>query len=513
MDDLTDKDIDLLEQLASLVSDVDLRARICDVLWVKDRNHQRGRQAIDLYIESFQVLRKDEEWVAAIERLRRAIQLSGFFGNGNDTKIVSIIEGTIEEYKEKTKNFFLVELMKLLLELRAGDPFKYANLSETLAKKAESERDWPTAREYWEIASKWHEKNGDDENKNKCLSMYAETYVKASMEVVSTENPSFFKAAYFIQSAIEAYRRVKGTKERRTQLHQLLLEYQEKSVGELKTISVETEVELSDQQEKIRSIMMGTESPEDAILKLATIMHVPKKTDIKNEVKDLFQKFPMKYLATGVIVNDKGKVVKKKPSLLSEDKDDVQAAEILEMHSSASLRRQFLALGILEPARRQMLLKYRFKLEHFLPFLIDNSFIPYGRELIYAEGFLAGLHGNFLVSTHLLIPQIEESIRYLLYKEGIIVSNLKADWTQDEYSLNKLLKVKKLEEILGEDIVFHLEGLLIEKSSINLRNLMAHGLMNYSEFNTPENLYLWWIILKLCCLFKKATWQSSREKD
>jgi len=100
LDDLTDKDIDLLEQMASLVSDVDLRARICDVLWVKERNHQRGRQAIDLYIESFQVLRKDEKWVAAIERLRRAIQLSGFFRNSNEAKIVSIIEGTIEEYKE-----------------------------------------------------------------------------------------------------------------------------------------------------------------------------------------------------------------------------------------------------------------------------------------------------------------------------------------------------------------------------------------------------------------------------
>jgi len=42
--------------------------------------------------------------------------------------------------------------------------------------------------------------------------------------------------------------------------------------------------------------------------------------------------------------------------------------------------------------------------------------------------------------------------------------------------------------------------LLIERSGSNLRNRMAHGLINDSEFNSPIMSYLWWVTLRLCCL-------------
>ncbi|WP_442949575.1 DUF4209 domain-containing protein [Nostoc sp.] len=40
----------------------------------------------------------------------------------------------------------------------------------------------------------------------------------------------------------------------------------------------------------------------------------------------------------------------------------------------------------------------------------------------------------------------------------------------------------------------------LQRSGSNLRNRMAHGLINDSEFNSPMMSYLWWVTLRLCCL-------------
>ncbi len=148
-------------------------------------------------------------------------------------------------------------------------------------------------------------------------------------------------------------------------------------------------------------------------------------------------------------------------------------------------------------------------MEDFAFIVINNPFIPPGREMIYARGLLEGLRGDFLVSTHLLIPQIEHSIRYLMEQQGCIVSGLDDRGVQDEHNINVLIRRPELVEILGEDIVFDLKGLLVHRFGTNLRNHMAHGLVEYNGFFTDDNSYLWWLTLHLCCLpIIKLNYQS-----
>ncbi|MGC1246144.1 MAG: DUF4209 domain-containing protein, partial [Spirulinaceae cyanobacterium] len=148
----------------------------------------------------------------------------------------------------------------------------------------------------------------------------------------------------------------------------------------------------------------------------------------------------------------------------------------------------------------QINLENNVSIEDFEFIVMNNPFIPPGREMIYAKGLLEGLRGDFLVSTHLLIPQIEHSIRYLMEQQGFIVSGLDDRGIQDEHNINALIRRPELVEILGEDIVFDLKGLLVHRFGNNLRNGMAHGLVDYNNFFSYENSYLWWLTLRLCCL-------------
>jgi hypothetical protein len=110
----------------------------------------------------------------------------------------------------------------------------------------------------------------------------------------------------------------------------------------------------------------------------------------------------------------------------------------------------------------------------------------------------------------LLIPQLENSIRHLLQRAGIVTSFSDQYGIQKEYDLNTLLYgdfEKVLNGILGEDMVFALKSLLVEATGSNLRNDFAHGLINTDGFASPSPIYLWWLVLRLCLV---PIWNAER---
>ena len=149
-----------------------------------------------------------------------------------------------------------------------------------------------------------------------------------------------------------------------------------------------------------------------------------------------------------------------------------------------------------------------------------NPFVPAGREQIFIDGFKAGLKGEYLVCTHLLIPQIENSIRVILERKGLLLPKLKEekkkhkgqkeqsyiqnqkDFIQEEYDLNKTLRSSDSETIFGEDMVFCLQALLVEKHGGNYRNKLAHGLIEYSDFFNGWSNFLWAVTIRLCYFFQ-----------
>jgi hypothetical protein len=98
---------------------------------------------------------------------------------------------------------------------------------------------------------------------------------------------------------------------------------------------------------------------------------------------------------------------------------------------------------------------------------------------------------------HLLVPQIENSIRYVLNQNGVITTTLR-NGIQKEKDINDLLPSEEVKDVLGEDLVFDLRGILIERFGHNLRNESAHGLMPEAAFYDASSVYLWWLLLHIC---------------
>lgn len=494
--DFNEQQLTLIKQLAPNIEDPELKARIADILWETQRDFEMAKIAVNSYLESAKRLEDPENCFYAFPRIERALRIAARLGKNNEffNNVINYIEHLLDKYQAEDPLFFSAKLMRLLQRQRLGDYLKYAQLSEQVAQQSTQ---WDRAREYWEVASRWYALNKDQENQKRIQINIAETYVEEAKIAVSNSTPSYMMAAFCLQKAIEAYRKIGGTKERREELHKLLLEYQPQSMSEMGKIS--QEIDIRHIAENVMKQVSG-KSLQEAIIQLALMGCSPSIEDLRLRIQKHIQNHPLQFIHNGILQNESGKNVANIPSIISDDPETSEKALQAHMQKYTQFDKSIQTIAVIHPAIYQINLEHNPSVEDFAWIVINNPFIPPGRENIYARGFWEGIKGDFLVSTHLLIPQIEHSIRYLLERRGCIVSGLDDRGIQDEHNINVLIHRPELIEMFGEDIVFDLKGLLVDRYGNNLRNQMAHGLLGYEDFFSAMNCYLWWLTLRLCCL-------------
>ena len=89
---------------------------------------------------------------------------------------------------------------------------------------------------------------------------------------------------------------------------------------------------------------------------------------------------------------------------------------------------------------------------------------------------------DYISSIHVLIPQIENTLRVLLEQKGINVMNLQKPVS---YYLTLFELIDRGTEILGNDFAEFLKLKLADPASINLRNRVCHGI--YEDFPNTDN--------------------------
>ncbi|MEA5546178.1 DUF4209 domain-containing protein [Limnoraphis robusta CCNP1324] len=503
-DNFIEEYLDFLAEIAPEISDPELQARVTDILWCKRRNYQMAQLAVPAYIQSAIELENSARRVRCFTRIERAFRLARKI-NYQVEKVVQHIETVLERYNGEDPCLLSARLMELLQEkevqkYRVVDSTKYANIAEKAATIAESIGDWDGAREYWEIKAKWHRLEKDKDKERAALRLAAETYIKEAENAVKNSPTPYLVASNILERAIEAFRKIPGTKEEKEQdkkrvdeAHKLLLQYQEKSMQELVTIESER-IDCSKEVEKARASVRGKKL-QDALFALARLASPPKVSQLRQQADQIAKDDPLfPYISISkVMINEMGKVVARQSGKTEEETK-------FEMYTNAAYYQSIQARVLIEPARDQINLEHPIQVKDLLPIVANSPFVPPDRQYLFAKGLYAGLTGDFFTSTHILIPQIENSIRYLLRKQGVLPSSYKEQGIQDERNLNETLYCPEITSIFDEDTLFDLQGLLVERSGSNLRNRMAHGLINDDGFLSYLMSYLWWLTLRLCCL-------------
>jgi len=140
--------------------------------------------------------------------------------------------------------------------------------------------------------------------------------------------------------------------------------------------------------------------------------------------------------------------------------------------------------------------------DDIIEFLKENSDVFTEESLKFIkDGIERYFNGDFIGSIHILLPQIEATIRLMMQNAHIPTTIQIRDGIM-EGDINHYLKDPAVKQnILGENFTFWLRILLTEKiGGLNLRNNLAHGLIEYDSLNCEIASGILFIFLKLGCL-------------
>jgi len=506
-EDLADSDLDALSGIVTTVTDAEFRARISDVLWACRRDFKAAQSAVDAFLESAATWKTDDLWPPYEERLSRAAQLGKTLGSGKPyhQKAIAAVEDGIKEFENNPKAGLLCHrLMCILLAHGMGDGVRYAALAEKLAGEMANRAEYDFSHAYSLLAADWFHKLKNQAERDRCTLAAAESLVAKAENERDREKFGLRYSAHWMGRALEALRQARADANRIKEIHLRFLDLQQRAQGDFKTIELDSDkidqLRASEKQmrEAAANHVHGLRF-EDAV---ARFVHITRPTDLDSLVKE------MESASKGLIwhkivgleaLDTSGKVADTLPPSGVESPDDAADAQRKRAVLQARETRWPLASEwLIEPARATIVSEHGIRPVNIAFIVTRNPFIPPGHEGIYLRGLMEGFLGDWLVSMHLLIPQVEASLRHILQQHGFVTSILESDGTQKERDLNQLLWMEELGQILDPNTLFDLRGILIERFGHNMRNESAHGLMPEAAFFQPAAVYLWWLVLRLC---------------
>jgi len=210
--------------------------------------------------------------------------------------------------------------------------------------------------------------------------------------------------------------------------------------------------------------------------------------------------------------DQQGKMIAQSPSASFADKPSEEWFDH-ESLIEVSLHYHVEAEAFIKPACITMTQNECIDERHLEPLVYHSAFVPPGHEAIFALGFARMIHGDMVSAVHALIPQLENSLRYVLTNRGSRTTKLNVDLTQEDQSLSQMYSNRKeeLEQAFGKDITYMLHLLFNLKGGPMLRHEMAHGKLTASDCYSSACIYACWLIFHITCSPILKHWKTHIE--
>lgn len=249
---------------------------------------------------------------------------------------------------------------------------------------------------------------------------------------------------------------------------------------ELKPISHTMDIPRDKVEQYVNSITDGTVVE---FLDRFTFNYIPIKEDVKKQLFQLAKSAPFQFMVGHALQDEKGRVVATIGSL----ENDLEGHIVRQVSQNLSFSSLFMHL-ILEKAKE----KYPLTKSDILNYIENSPIIDKSRKSIIEKSLDAYFEKDYLVFTHLIIPQLEEAIRNLIeLVGGNVLKPAKRGRGFQLKTFDEILREEKLIEIIGDDFATYFRILFTDPRGWNLRNNVFHGLANPNVFdNQTGNMLL-----------------------
>ncbi len=519
-DDLSESDIAFYAEIVDAIDDAWLKARVADLVWLKQRprNVRIALAAIDAYL---QIPLGTETWVrGGQECWERAISLARMLKIGAGTRLAKMETTILDAFNAATKQsgFLGLWLADLLDAHSLGRTHSLviAQKLNVMAVEFEEGGDLHRSREFFDAASRWFDRSGDEAKSAEMTVAVAEGWVKEAIARASSDQPSHMVAASFYEKAIQIYRSIPRSQRaihrgdaRIAELHRHMSDAGENSLDEL-TVVKTPGVDISELVENARK-SVTRKSVHNALFSFANIYQGARVDQVRTAAEKILQQSIFRRLAGSTHLSRDGRVIAKQPAI---GFDNTQASDDPALWAQMVHDHQILinivVHGDIWPAHEVLLQEHRLSENDFIDLASQSPTVPRGRERLFGKALYAGYDRDFTVAMHLLVPQIEHMVRFHLKNAGVKTTNLGIDGIENENGLSTLMGLPETETVFGKDLSFEIKALFCDALGPNLRNELAHGLLDDDSFQSIHAIYAWWMGLRLVF---NTFWNAARKAE
>ena len=512
--DLDDAQRALLLRIAAALDDTDdpaLRARVYDICWTYiDRSGASMLvAAIDAYTSvplEPDVWHGDgrEEWQRAFELVRRR-STSG----REQVEAMSIAVRDRIRRTTRAEGFFGVQLSEFARAYKVVDKngsSDFAELAVSHAQQARKDSAWRLAQAWEQEAAVWYSASGNSESAASAMLRLAGDLASEAVDRRQGVGGDAATAGHFTEQAItvlqklpRAFRTANAVDELVVDLRRQLKEDRETLLGSMVPISGGS-IELSEQAAAARRSVSGKD-PVTALIALASLAPLADPSHAEATARDDMERHPLSFLFAGETYRGSGQKVAARPGMSLGA--DASASAGLDPAVWATMVRNHLLLaeirvsGFILPALQVVTVEHRYGAELLYSICYKSPATPQGHENVWALGLQHGLDNDFASAASLLVPQIEHWVRARLKERGVHTLVTDERGVETEKGLGTLLEDPQSSDAIGPQLVFELKSLLTDQAGPNLRNDIAHGLVDDQALSSSAAVYCWWLALKL----------------
>lgn len=495
--DLTQSEIDYLIEIVDNIDLLVLKARIADILWsyTKPRNIHHLEIAMQQYLAIS--LSKELFQPDIYDFWHRAAMLAKSSKKQNEidqikTKFLQEIDNPTNDW-----DFHQLKIAEIILQTEL-DKSLFEQLADKLVlvqRQFSPQNDFNVVEQYLNNAIILYKKAGLTDKEIATIHSLAQAQ---EMHGDFRQPESNMVANNFYKMALQIYRNIPSKYRTEYQAEASLSRIENKITHSGQTMMnemqlLEVKKDMSELQKQSIEHIQGKQSLFETLLYFSGVSSTKSYQEILEETKDVIRQSVFQHIMPFQAVSLDGRKIDEIPALNEQNQDEVVFKTAIK---NFAIKMQVAVNGCIIPALNQIQNDWIISKDFLIELCRHSSVVPENRVNLLANALYFGFEMDFPTCIHLLAPQVENMVRQLLKKQGVSTTTIDTQGIENEIGLSSLLDKEQAREILGDDLWFELQAVFTSSLNANLRNEVAHGLLDDNSSNSIFSVYAWWLVFK-----------------
>lgn len=509
LSDFDDIDLHFLTRIAAEVKNPHVKARFSDIVFLLTAGRTRYEAAdiaADAYLAIVNIPWHEGGEVVATRMLDICRRMGKAFAQRGKTLVAHLVDSVVRigPGDPDGRSYELAHISDFLYKSRAADE-KWEDISTAASNTAEAasaQGDLARAASYWGIAADWKLRGGDDPAAWEMRRMEAECFAEEATQSSKFDSGSM-AAASTMQKALQTYRRIPrkwrvrmGCVDRVSEIIGQIEEWNGWSLEDM-TVFESDSMDISELVESAEKAVRGRDL-HSAMFAFVSLVPPTRLQTLRDVAADVLESSVSSRIASHQTTNKDGLVTLSLPAYDPSDPGSVHAHLHKEVMRVFSIAVGLNVKAFIVPAMLTFNEEHNLWEGDLLEVLRRSPLVPPGREHTLAKGLCSGFRGDFQSATQTLAPQVEHLLRFHLKNLGTVTIVRDDDGTDVEVGLSTLLdKPEAVVFFGGEDMLFEARALFTDRLGGNLRNDVAHGLLEDSDWVSSYTVFAWWWVFRL----------------